>query len=80
MFDVVGPITGIEVIAVGSAIRILPYLRKTYGPGRWRKLKGIATVRLRNGELRKVELHWFEAHGIGKRDLKIKRYLDDDEP
>jgi hypothetical protein len=80
MFEVVGPISSVEVIAVGPAIRILPYLRKTYGPGRWRKLKGLATVRLPNGELRKVELHWFEAHGIGKRDLKIKRYLDFDEP
>jgi hypothetical protein len=75
-FELVGPITNVEVIAVGSAIRILGYLRKTYGRGRWRKLKGDATVRLPNGALRKVELHWFEAHGIGKRDVKIKRYLD----
>jgi hypothetical protein len=76
-FEVVGPISAIEVIAVGSGIRILPYLRKTYGKGRWRKLKGLATVCLPNGSLRKVELHWFEAHGIGKRDLKIKRYVDE---
>ncbi len=53
------------------------YLRKAYGPGRWRKLKGIATVRLPNGALRMVEIHWYEAHGIGKRDLKIKRYLEE---
>ena len=75
-FEIVGAISDVEVIAVGSAIRILPYLRKTYGSGRWRKLKGAATVRLANGELRQVELHWFEAQGIGKRDLKIKHYLD----
>lgn len=53
------------------------YLRKAYSPGRWRKLKGIATVRLPNGVLRKVELHWYEAHSIGRRDLKIKRYLEE---
>ena len=77
-FDVVGEITDIEVVASGSAIRVLRYLRKAYGRGRWRKLKGVATIRLPNGALRKVELHWFEAHGIGRRDLKIKRYLEDE--
>jgi hypothetical protein len=51
-------------------------LRKQFGAGRWRKLKGVATVCLVNGRIRKVELHWYEAHGIGKRKLKIKRYLD----
>ncbi len=75
-FEVVGQITDIETIAVGPGIRILSYLRKTYGRGRWRKLKGVAEVRLPNGAVRIVELHWYEAHGIGKRDLKIKRYLD----
>jgi hypothetical protein len=75
-FELVGPITNVEVIAVGSGIHILPYLRRIHGRGRWRKLKGLATVRLPNGALRRVELHWFEAHGIGKRDVKIKRYLD----
>jgi hypothetical protein len=77
-FEVVGQISNIEIIAVGSRIRILPYLEKTYGRGRWRKLKGVATVQLHNGELRKVELHWFEAHGIGRRDMKIKQYLDEE--
>lgn len=77
-FEIVGPITNVEVNAIGSAIRILPYLRKTHGRGRWRKMKGHATVRLPNAALRKVELHWFEAHGIGKRDVKIKRYLDEE--
>jgi hypothetical protein len=55
----------------------LTYLRKAYGRGRWRKLKGKATVRLLNGAVREVELHWYEVHGIGKRDLKIKYYLDE---
>lgn len=76
-FEVAGPITNIEVIATGPGIRLLPYLRKKYGRGRWRKLKGTATIRLPNGAQRQVELHWYEAHGIGKRDLKIKRYLDE---
>jgi len=76
-FDVVGQITGIEVVASGSAIRVLRTLRKVYGRGRWRKLKGVATILLPNGALRKVELHWYEAHGIGRRDLKIKLYLED---
>lgn len=75
-FEIVGPIENIEVIAVGRQIRVLAYLQKTYGPGRWRKLKGIAYVKLPNGAVRRVELHWYEAHGIGKKDIKIKRYLD----
>ena len=75
-FELIGQIERIETIAVGSSIRHLDYLQKVYGKGRWRKLKGIATVRLPNGSLRRVEVHWYEAHGIGRRDLKIKRYLD----
>jgi hypothetical protein len=76
-FELVDAITNVEVIAAGPGIRVRSYLRKAYGPGRWRKLKGTATVRLPNGSLRKVELHWYEAHGIGKRDMRIKRYLDE---
>jgi hypothetical protein len=75
-FDVVGRIEQVETIAAGPSVKIRSFLRKTYGRGRWRKLKGIATVRLPNGKLRRVELHWYEAHGIGKRDIKIKDYLD----
>jgi hypothetical protein len=74
-FEIIGEITDIERIAAGSSIRELARLRKQFGAGRWRKLKGLATVRLANGRIRKVELHWYEAHGIGKRKLKIKRYL-----
>jgi hypothetical protein len=75
-FEIIGEITRIETIAVGSRIRDIARLRKQYGPGRWRKLKGIATVRLPNGRLRQAEVHWYEAHGIGKKRLKIKRFLD----
>ena len=64
------------MIAVGRGIRERARLKKIYGPGRWRKLKGIAHVRLQNGRIRLAELHWYEAHGIGKRDIKRKRYLD----
>jgi hypothetical protein len=60
----------------GSSIREIALLRKQFGRGRWRKLKGVATVRLPSGRIRKVELHWYEAHGVGKRKLKIKSYLD----
>ena len=76
-FEVVGLVENVEVIASGPGVRVRSYLRKAYGRGRWRKVKGTATVRLPNGALRVVELHWYEAHGIGKRDLKIKRYLDE---
>jgi hypothetical protein len=75
-FEIVGKITDIEIIAVGSNIRILPILQKRYGRGRWRKLKGIAKVRLFDGSIRLAEVHWFEAHGIGKKKMRIKRYLD----
>jgi len=75
-FELVGAIEQIETIAAGPGVKARSFLRKTYGRGRWRKGKGIATVRLRNGRLRRVELHWYEAHGIGRRDIKIKRYVD----
>jgi hypothetical protein len=75
-FEIIGQITDVETIAVGSSLRILPVLRKQYGSGRWRKLKGIATVRLADGTMRLAEVHWFEAHGIGKRKMRIKRFLD----
>ncbi|MEB3247723.1 MAG: hypothetical protein VKK07_00080 [Merismopediaceae bacterium] len=75
-FEILGQITQIEIIAVGSSIRDLPRLRKIYGLGKWRKLKGIAHIRLTNGTIRLAELHWYEAHGIGKREIKRKRYLD----
>ena len=76
-FEIVSEITDIEVIAKGSGIRDLAKLNDRYGRGNWRKLKGYATVQLVNGRFRFVELHWYEAHGIGKRLIKIKRYLDE---
>ena len=75
-FEIISEISNIEIIAVASGIRDISRLRKLYGPGRWRKLKGIAMIRLANGRIHKAELHWYEAHGIGKREIKRKRYLD----
>jgi hypothetical protein len=75
-FEIVGEITQIETIAVGSRIRDLPRLWRLYGRRRWRKLKGVAVVRLRTGRMRKAELHWYEAHGIGRKEIKRKRYVD----
>ena len=75
-FEVVGAIEQIETIAAGPSVKVRSFLRKAYGRGRWRKRKGIGTVWLPNGKFRRVELHWYEAHGIGRRDLKIKKYLE----
>ena len=75
-FEIIGQITDIEIIAVGSSIRILPFLRRKFGRGRWRKLKGKSYVKLENGDVRFAEVHWFEAHGIGKRLMRIKTFLD----
>lgn len=75
-FELISEISDIERIARGPSIRERARLRKQFGSGNWRKLKGVATVRLVNGTIRAVELHWYEAHGIGKKKLKIKRYLD----
>jgi len=77
-FEILGDITDIEVIAAQRSIRELAALREQYGQGRWRKLKGIATVRLTNGRLRLAEVHWYEAEGIGRRKIKIKRFLAED--
>lgn len=76
IFEVIGEITDTEPIAIGSKIRDIERLRKTYGPGRWRKLKGFALVRLEDGTESDAELHWYEAHGIGKKEMKIKELLD----
>ena len=75
-FEILDQIEGIELMAVGTSIRDLAYIQKIHGSGRWRKLKGKAHVRLPNGNIRWVELHWCEAHGIGRKDIKIKRYLE----
>lgn len=75
-FEIQGSIEDIEPIAIGNSIRELPRLKKQFGAGRWRKLKGTATVKLPNGHVRRAEVHWYEAHGIGKRKMKIKRFID----
>jgi len=75
-FEVIEAISEIETIAAGGRIRDIMRLRKQFGSGQWRKMKGRATVRLENGSLRRAEFHWYEAHGIGKRKMKIKRFLD----
>ena len=72
---IINDITGIEIIAEGHGIRELAQLRERYGYGNWRKKKGIAVVELPNGVIAKAEVHWYEAHGIGKVKLKIKRWL-----
>ena len=74
--EILGDITVLETIAVGRAIREIERLEELYGKGRWRKIKGKALMRLPSGRVRLVELHWYEAHGIGRRELKRKRYLD----
>lgn len=74
-FEIVGKIEQIETIAVHGRIRDIMRLRRQFGPGRWRKLKGIASVKLAGGQVRKAEVHWYEAHGIGRKKMKIKRFL-----
>ena len=74
-FDIIGEIEEIETIAIGGKIRDIMRIQKQYGLGRWRKLKGIAKVRLETGRIHRAELHWYEAHGIGRKKMKIKRFL-----
>jgi hypothetical protein len=75
-FEIISEISEIETIAIETSIAELLRLRKKYGLGRWRKLKGVAMIRLRTGRVRKAELHWYEAHGIGRKEIKRKRYLE----
>lgn len=74
-FEFVGQLRDLETIASGRGIRELSRLRKFYGRGRWRKMKGVATIRLLNGRVVEAELHWYEAHGIGRKEFKIKRLM-----
>jgi len=75
-FELLSGPTGVETIARGRAVRELARLRRAHGRGDWRKMKGLARIRLRNGQTRLAELHWYEAHGIGRKEMKRKRYLD----
>jgi len=76
LFEIIEEIEEIETIAIGGKIHDIMRLQKQFGSARWRKLKGFAMVRLQSGKIRKAELHWYEAHGIGKKKMKIKRFLD----
>ena len=74
-FEILGEIRDIETITAGRAVYIRRYLERTYGKGRWRKRKGRAMVQLADGTVCEAEIHWFEAHGIGRKDFKVKRVL-----
>ncbi len=74
-FKILGRIGNIEIICKGRGIRDLKRIKKMYGKGNWRKLKGVATIKLGNDKIKVAELHWYEAHGIGKKEIKRKRYL-----
>lgn len=76
-FKIVGEFSGIQTIAVGKSIRELRRLRKRYGGRRWRKLKGLAPIELPDGTIYLAELHWYEAHGIGSKEFKVKRIVDE---
>jgi hypothetical protein len=73
--ELLGEITAVETIATGRQIRELDRLKKVYGPGRWRKRKGVARVRLPDGTTVTAEVHWYEAHGLGRQEFKLKRVL-----
>jgi hypothetical protein len=75
-FEVIGEIAEIQIIAIGGKIRDIMRLHKQYGPGHWKKLKGVAKVRLESGRVCNAEVHWYEAHGLGRKKMKIKTILD----
>ncbi|RLB37366.1 MAG: hypothetical protein DRH12_14445 [Deltaproteobacteria bacterium] len=75
-FEVIGEIENQELIAKGTSIREIKRLERVYGKGQWRKLKGRARARFSSGIIKLVEIHWYEAHGIGKKEFKIKRFLE----
>jgi hypothetical protein len=75
-FEIIGAIKNSETIAIGTKIRELPRLKKAYGQGRWRKRKGVARIRLVDGSVVIAEIHWYEASGVGKKEFKIKQYLE----
>ena len=77
-WEILGSIRDVETIAAGPGLNARRRLRKRYGSGRWRKCKGVATVRLPDGTVRQGEVHWYEASGIGRREIKLKRLLADD--
>jgi len=74
-FEIIGEITNVEIIATGSSIRVVKRLKRIYGEGRWRKLKGIAKIRLPDRSICKAEIHWYETSPVGRKECKIKRIL-----
>ncbi|MGD0899385.1 MAG: hypothetical protein ABR915_16225 [Thermoguttaceae bacterium] len=76
-FEIVGRIDNVQIIAIGGPIREVMRLQRQFGPARWRKLKGMATVRLQSGRLCRAEVHWYEAHGKGRKKMKIKRIVEE---
>ena len=77
-FEIIGEMTGVETIAAGRGVRDRARLKKQYGGAKWRKLKGVARVRLFDGTIRLAEVHWYEAHGVGRREFKLKLpFLDE---
>ena len=74
-FELLTDISNVEVVAEGGGVRVTRLLRRMYGGRHWRKLKGSATVRLRDGRIREAEIHWYEAHGVGRKRFKIKRLV-----
>ena len=75
-FGLLGEISETETIAAGTSIREIGRLRRRYGQGRWGKRKGVGTVRLADGTICEAELHWYEAHGVGRKELRVKRLFD----
>ncbi len=73
--EIIGDITNVETIAVGRSIAVLKRLKRLYGDGRWRKLKGIVRVRLPDGSVSKAEIHWYEMSSAGRKEYKIKRLI-----
>jgi hypothetical protein len=73
--EILGEIRDIEVIAAGRGVHVRRHLERIYGKGRWRKMNGRATVRLADGSICEAEIHWYEAHGIGRKDFKIKKVI-----
>ena len=74
-FEIINEISQVETITSGRGVRIRRYLEQTYGKGRWRKCKGIATIKLPDGMIFEAEIHWYEASGIGRKQFKIKRII-----
>lgn len=72
-FEIIGPVREKEVIAAGRGVKARKVLRRKYGGRRWRKMKGVATVREHTGEMYEAEIHWYEAHGVGRCGWKIKK-------